>query len=159
MVLQFHPPRLRTLTSGTGDFIAEDFSSQPHNTRWLSSAERRLAQVRLAEDTGEADEDTGSNSCVHFSQALYYSRSAPLLHHDRAMKGLRMALKDPKVLIFAVMTCCQLLGTGFTAFFPTYVPRPQLCVCANKANRIAGTLGFSSTVTLLLAAYVSLHRA
>ena len=67
-----------------------------------------------------------------------------------------MALKDPKVLIFAVMTCCQLLGTGFTAFFPTYVPRPQLCVCANKANRIAGTLGFSSTVTLLLAAYVSL---
>ena len=30
---------------------------QPHNTRWLSPAQRRLAQVRLAEDAGEADED------------------------------------------------------------------------------------------------------
>ncbi|EPQ55018.1 hypothetical protein GLOTRDRAFT_12318, partial [Gloeophyllum trabeum ATCC 11539] len=25
---------------------------QPHNTRWTSSAERRLAQMRLAEDVG-----------------------------------------------------------------------------------------------------------
>ncbi|RPD58871.1 MFS general substrate transporter [Lentinus tigrinus ALCF2SS1-7] len=93
-------------------FILPDY---PNNTRWLSPAQRRLAQVRLAEDAGEADEDIGNNS---------------------ALKGLTMAVKDPKVLIFAVMTCCQLLGTGFTTFFPT----------------ISGTLGFSSTVTLLLAA-------
>lgn len=31
---------------------------QPHNTRWMNKAERRLAQVRLAEDVGEADKDT-----------------------------------------------------------------------------------------------------
>ncbi|KAI0709648.1 MFS general substrate transporter [Cerioporus squamosus] len=93
-------------------FILPDY---PHNTRWLSPAQRRLAQVRLAEDAGEADEDTDA---------------------DSAFKGLVMALKDPKVIIFAVMICCLLLGTGFTTFFPT----------------IAGTLGFSSTVTLLLAA-------
>jgi len=29
----------------------------PHNAWWLSPAEQRLARVRLAEDTGEADED------------------------------------------------------------------------------------------------------
>lgn len=32
-----------------------------------------------------------------------------------------MALKDPKVPIFAVMTCSQLLGLGFVNFFPTCV--------------------------------------
>ncbi|KAL7277855.1 MFS general substrate transporter [Trametes coccinea BRFM310] len=93
-------------------FALPDF---PHNTRWLTPAQRRLAQVRLAEDAGEADEDVST---------------------DSAMKGLIMALKDPKVPIFAVMTCSQLLGLGFVNFFPT----------------IAGTLGFSTTVTLLLAA-------
>ena len=29
----------------------------PHNTRWLSADERRLAQIRLAEDAAEADKD------------------------------------------------------------------------------------------------------
>ncbi|KAI0359688.1 MFS general substrate transporter [Trametes cingulata] len=93
-------------------FLLPDY---PHNTRWLTPAQRRLAQVRLAEDAGEADEDVAS---------------------DSALKGLIMAIKDPKVPIFAVMTCSQLLGLGFVNFFPT----------------IAGTLGFSTTVTLLLAA-------
>ncbi|KAI0665666.1 MFS general substrate transporter [Trametes maxima] len=93
-------------------FLLPDY---PHNTRWLTPAQRRLAQVRLAEDAGEADEDVST---------------------DSAMKGLIMALKDPKVPIFMIMTCSQLLGLGFVNFFPT----------------IAGTLGFSTTVTLLLAA-------
>ncbi|EPQ55026.1 MFS general substrate transporter [Gloeophyllum trabeum ATCC 11539] len=70
----------------------------PHNTRWMTPAERRLAQVRLAEDAGEADEDSESES------ALY---------------GLKLALKDPKVYILAVMTCSQLLGLSFVNFFPT----------------------------------------
>jgi len=87
----------------------------PHNTRWLSPAQRRLAQVRLAEDAGEADEDAANES---------------------AMVGLILALKDPKVLIMAVMCCSQLLGLGFINFFPT----------------IAGTLGYSTTITLLLCA-------
>ncbi|PIL33374.1 MFS general substrate transporter [Ganoderma sinense ZZ0214-1] len=93
-------------------FLLPDY---PHNTRWLSPAQRRLAQVRLAEDAGEADEDVATES---------------------AFTGLIMALKDPKVPIFAVMTCAQLLGLGFVNFFPT----------------IAGTLGFNTTVTLLVAA-------
>ncbi|OBZ71012.1 hypothetical protein A0H81_09535 [Grifola frondosa] len=88
---------------------------QPHNTCWLTPAQRRLVQVRLAEDAGEAGEDSSTES---------------------AFTGLIMALKDPKVPIFAVMTCAQLLGLGFVNFFPT----------------IAGTLSFSTTITLLLAA-------
>ncbi|KAI0918954.1 hypothetical protein AcV5_002000 [Taiwanofungus camphoratus] len=93
-------------------FILPDY---PHNTRWLTPAQLRLAQVRLAEDAGEADEDSAQES---------------------AMVGLKLALKDPKVAIFAIMNCSQLLGLGFINFFPT----------------IAGTLGFSTTVTLLLCA-------
>ncbi|THH09970.1 hypothetical protein EW146_g8523 [Bondarzewia mesenterica] len=91
------------------------FLDHPHNTRWLSPAERRLAQVRLAEDAGEADEDTA---------------------HDSAWNGFMMAVKDPKVSIFALMTCSQLLGLSFVNFFPT----------------LTATLGFNTTISLLLAA-------
>jgi len=92
--------------------ILPDF---PHNTRWLTADERRLAQIRLAEDAAEADQDKIG---------------------DTAMEGLRMALRDPIVLLFAVMTCSQLLGLSFVNFFPT----------------LTQTLGFSTTVSLLLAA-------
>ncbi|KAF9817064.1 hypothetical protein IEO21_03646 [Rhodonia placenta] len=54
--------------------------------------------VRLAEDAGEADEDAAGES---------------------AFVGLKLALKDPKVGIFAIMNCSQLLGLGFINFFPT----------------------------------------
>ncbi|KAH9856028.1 MFS general substrate transporter [Lenzites betulinus] len=103
------------ITATIGILAVFALPDYPHNTRWLSPAQRRLAQVRLAEDAGEADEDVST---------------------DSALSGLIMALKDPKVPIFALMTCSQLLGLGFVNFFPT----------------IAGTLGFSTTVTLLLAA-------
>ncbi|KAF8198098.1 MFS general substrate transporter [Pholiota molesta] len=87
----------------------------PHNTRWMTSFELRLAQARLSEDAGEADKDTAE---------------------DSQMQGLILAIKDPKVAIFALMTTAQLLGLSFVQFFPT----------------LTQTLGFSTTVTLLLAA-------
>ncbi|KAF9441561.1 MFS general substrate transporter [Macrolepiota fuliginosa MF-IS2] len=87
----------------------------PNNTRWLSQYELRLAQARLSEDAGEADKDTTE---------------------DSAWQGLKMAMKDPLVPLFAVMTAAQLLGLSFINFFPT----------------LTQTLGFSTTVTLLLAA-------
>lgn len=87
----------------------------PHNTRWLTAEERRLAQARLSEDAGEADQDNAE---------------------DSPMEGLKMAIKDPLVLIFAVQTVSQLLGLSFVNFFPT----------------LTQTLGFSTTVSLLLAA-------
>jgi len=87
----------------------------PHNTRWMNAAERRLAQARLAEDAGEADKD-GIN--------------------DSPFQGLIMAIKDPLVSIFAIMTISQLLGLSFISYFPT----------------LTQTLGFNTTFTLLLAA-------
>lgn len=69
-----------------------------------------------------------------------------------------MALKDLKVYLFAVMTCSQLLGLGFINFFPTSVVFPYISIASislNLVNSIAGTLGFSTTVTLLLAACVA----
>ncbi|KAJ8518425.1 hypothetical protein ONZ45_g4493 [Pleurotus djamor] len=87
----------------------------PHNTRWITPFESRLAQARLADDAGEADKDS---------------------NEDSALKGLVMALKDSKTYVFAMMSITQLLGLSFVQFFPT----------------LTGTLGFSTTVTLLLAA-------
>ncbi|GJJ12933.1 hypothetical protein Clacol_007180 [Clathrus columnatus] len=40
-------------------FVLPDY---PHNTRWLSPEESRLAQVRLAEEAGEADSDGSEDS-------------------------------------------------------------------------------------------------
>ncbi|KAF9029761.1 major facilitator superfamily domain-containing protein [Rhodocollybia butyracea] len=87
----------------------------PVNTRWMSSQERRLAQARLADDAGEADQDTIG---------------------DSPLQGLIMAVKDPKVWVFSIMTTAQLLGLSSISFFPT----------------LTATLGFNTTVTLLLAA-------
>lgn len=33
------------------------FGPQPYNTGWIVGDERRLAQARLADDAGEADQD------------------------------------------------------------------------------------------------------
>ncbi|KAG8221319.1 major facilitator superfamily domain-containing protein [Butyriboletus roseoflavus] len=87
----------------------------PHNTKWLSPAERHLAQVRLAEDAAEADQDS---------------------QQDSIFEGLKLALKDPKVLVFMLMCCSQLLGLSFVNFFPT----------------LTATLGYSTSNTLLMAA-------
>ncbi|KAH7906801.1 major facilitator superfamily domain-containing protein [Hygrophoropsis aurantiaca] len=93
-------------------WILPDF---PHNTRWLNAAERKLAQVRLAEDAGEADQDA-ANATI--------------------FDGFKLAIKDPKVLIFMLMSCSQLLGLSYINFFPT----------------LTATLGFNTTITLLMSA-------
>jgi len=110
----------------------------PHNTWWFTPAERRLARVRLAEDTGEADED-GVN--------------------DRLWRGLKLALQDPKVYIFALYDFCVLLGLGFVQFFPTSVHGKKKLAGSSDIfwaiYCLTQTMGFSSTITLLLASYVT----
>ena len=39
----------------------------------------------------------------------------------RAWRGLKLALKDPKVYIFALFCFTEILGLGFINFFPTSV--------------------------------------
>ncbi|KAF9257148.1 MFS general substrate transporter [Marasmius fiardii PR-910] len=91
----------------------------PNNTRWISASERRLAQARLADDAGEADQDNAEDSFLH---------------------GLKLAVTDSKVLLFAFMTIAQLLGLSFVNFFPTQV------------SSLTATLGFNTTISLVLAA-------
>ena len=52
--------------------------------------------------------------------------SHPILHcfwyissYYSPVQGLILAIKDPKVAIFAIMTAAQLLGLSFLQFFPT----------------------------------------
>ncbi|KAJ6477323.1 MFS general substrate transporter [Mycena vitilis] len=104
-----------TITMLVGILSIWSLPDYPNNTRWIVGDERRLAQARLAEDAGEADQDT---------------------KQDTALAGLKMAAKDPLVWTFAVMTTSQLLGLSFVSFFPT----------------LTQTLGFSTTISLLLAA-------
>ena len=40
--------------------------SKPHDTWWFTPAEQRLARIRLAEDTGEADEDGVNDTYAKF---------------------------------------------------------------------------------------------
>ncbi|KAG6377587.1 major facilitator superfamily domain-containing protein [Boletus reticuloceps] len=70
----------------------------PHNTRWMSPAERRLVQVRLVEDVGEADKDCSEATILD---------------------GFKLAIRDVKVWIFMLMCCSQILGLSFINFFPT----------------------------------------
>ncbi|KDQ55120.1 hypothetical protein JAAARDRAFT_60082 [Jaapia argillacea MUCL 33604] len=86
------------ITMSVGFLAMWSLPDFPHNTRWLSPAERRLAQVRLAEDAGEADEDSLAESF---------------------MEGMRMALRDPKTYFLALLSFSQLLGLSFVNFFPT----------------------------------------
>ncbi|KAJ7143617.1 major facilitator superfamily domain-containing protein [Mycena crocata] len=70
----------------------------PNNTRWIVGAQRRLAQARLAEDAAEADQDNA---------------------HDTSFAGFKMAIRDPLVWGFAVMSAAQILGLSFGSFYRT----------------------------------------
>ncbi|CAK5283937.1 unnamed protein product [Mycena citricolor] len=94
----------------------------PNNTRWISSDQRRLAQARLADDAGEADQDNAG---------------------DTPLAGLKMAICDPIVLTFAIMNLAQLFGFSFNNFCEFILP-PDCSLTA--------TFGFSTTISLLLAA-------
>ncbi|KAJ7133534.1 MFS general substrate transporter [Mycena epipterygia] len=104
-----------SITITIGIFTLWALPDYPNNTRWIVGDQRRLAQARLAEDAGEADQDNVN---------------------DTPLAGLKMAIKDPLVLTFAVMNASQLLGLSFINFFPT----------------LTQTLGFDTTISLLLAA-------
>ncbi|KAK8853084.1 hypothetical protein IAR55_003785 [Kwoniella newhampshirensis] len=76
-------------------FILPDL---PTNTRGFSEEEREVAQLRLLEDVGEADEDSTS---------------------DGVFGGLMMAVKDIKIYIMMLTLTAYVVGLSFNAFFPT----------------------------------------
>jgi MFS family permease len=75
-------------------FILPDF---PNNTRWLTPNERFLAQRRLVDDAGEADDDT----------------------HLTNWEAFKAAISDPKTHILAFHQFLNVLGSSYNAFVPT----------------------------------------
>ncbi|KAJ5327652.1 hypothetical protein N7452_008042 [Penicillium brevicompactum] len=82
----------------------------PLRTRWLTEDERKLAHERILADTVGAR------------------------HQTSTFSGVKEAVKDPRVWLFAFMQHMHLAANGFKNFFPTAVE----------------TLGFNTTITLVL---------
>lgn len=68
----------------------------PTNSRWFTPEELQVAQLRLVEDVGEADEDSKTQS---------------------ATAGLVMALKDVKIYVMMLTLTAYVVGLSFNAFF------------------------------------------
>ncbi|WVF73150.1 hypothetical protein IAT40_007969 [Kwoniella sp. CBS 6097] len=76
-------------------FILPDL---PTNTRGFTEEEREVAQLRLLEDVGEADEDSAEQG---------------------AFSGLVMAVKDVKIYVMMLTLTAYVVGLSFNAFFPS----------------------------------------
>ncbi|CAE6468789.1 unnamed protein product [Rhizoctonia solani] len=93
-------------------FILPDF---PNTTRWLLPEERRLAEVRMAEDVGgEVDKDSSEEGHLY---------------------GFSLAMKDWKVWWLAVALTGITIGLSFNAYFPLtatlgYSRNVSLLLCA-----------------------------
>lgn len=83
----------------------------PSNTPWLSAEERAVAEWRLISDAGQVDEDD-----------------------ERWSYGFKMAFKDWRLYVFALIFLCIQVASATSNFFPAVVK----------------TLGFSTVNTLLL---------
>lgn len=74
-------------------FILPDL---PHNSRGFTDDERRVAQLRMIEDVGEADEDSEENG-------VFY--------------GFNLAVKDVKIYLMMITFTAYVVGLSFNAFF------------------------------------------
>ncbi|CAG9955839.1 unnamed protein product [Clonostachys rosea f. rosea IK726] len=76
-------------------FILPDL---PHNARGFTEEERHIAQLRMAEDVGEADADSSEQG---------------------VFDGLIMAAKDYKIYLMMLTFTAYVIGLSFNAFFPS----------------------------------------
>ena len=95
-------------------FVLPDFPANSHT--WLSPEEMRLAEKRLEEDVGIADDE--------------HAETGGRMH------GLALAIQDWKVWWLTLALTSLVVSLSFNAFFPT----------------LSATMGYNSTVTLLLCA-------
>ncbi|WVN84904.1 uncharacterized protein L203_100040 [Cryptococcus depauperatus CBS 7841] len=70
----------------------------PTNTRGFTEEELQVAQLRLLEDVGEADQDS---------------------EQDGVFTGFIMAIKDVKIYLMMLTLTAYVIGLSFNAFFPT----------------------------------------
>ncbi|EIW75945.1 MFS general substrate transporter [Coniophora puteana RWD-64-598 SS2] len=110
----------------------------PHNTRWLSPAERALAIERMeragVSDRDDSSPDPSEKRTSTIPQGRHSTRASERARE--VLHGLRLALSDWTAWWFAVAAFFQFLAQSFFIFFPT----------------LAATLGFGTTATLALCA-------
>lgn len=110
-------------------FILPDL---PHNSRGFTEEERQVAQLRMVEDVGEADEDSREESAFY---------------------GLKLAVKDVKIYIMMLTFTAYVVGLSFNAFF---VSQLRFIKCAtlltSQQPSLTQTLGFGYVPTLLMSA-------
>lgn len=79
----------------------------------------------MSEDAGgEVDRDISTDAYVNAlrNQARFWSLISWVWRSFcRVLSGFVEAIKDPKVLILALASCSQLLGSSFVNFFPTSI--------------------------------------
>lgn len=76
-------------------FILPDL---PHNARGFTDEERHVAQLRMSEDVGEADQDSAN-------EGVFY--------------GFNLAVRDIKIYVMMITFTAYVVGLSFNAFFPT----------------------------------------
>jgi MFS family permease len=90
-------------------FILPDL---PHNSRGFSAEELQVAQFRMTQDVGEADEDAADQG---------------------PFDGLIMAVKDHKIYLMMITFTSYVVGLSFNAFFVSVLTCTQLmspsCQC------------------------------
>jgi MFS family permease len=112
-------------------FILPDL---PHNSRGFTEEERQVAQLRMIEDVGEADEDSAE-------EGVFY--------------GLKLAVKDVKIYIMMLTFTAYVVGLSFNAFFVSLrlVAIAKECLKLTiEQPSLTETLGFSYVPTLLMSA-------
>ncbi|KAL4267409.1 MFS transporter superfamily protein [Pleurotus pulmonarius] len=116
-------------------FILPDF---PTTTPWLTPLERRLAMKRMEEDVGVGDQSETEiplpGSDLEKDPNANNEASNPPAGGQ--YHGLWLAITDWKVWWLALALTSQVVALSFNAYFPT----------------LSATMGFNTTVTLLLCA-------
>ena len=111
-------------------FILPDL---PHNSRGFTEEERQVAQLRMVEDVGEADEDSAEESAFY---------------------GLKLAVKDVKIYIMMLTFTAYVVGLSFNAFFVSFTAKKECRVLMLTIEQpsLTQTLGFGYVPTLLMSA-------
>ncbi|KAJ4039224.1 hypothetical protein NW761_007889 [Fusarium oxysporum] len=109
-------------------FILPDL---PHNSRGFTEEERQVAQLRMIEDVGEADEDSSEESAFY---------------------GLKLAVKDLKIYIMMLTFTAYVVGLSFNAFFVSQLMSIACASLTIEQPSLTETLGFGYVPTLLMSA-------
>lgn len=73
----------------------------PHTTKWLSEAERIVAQGRLSVDAGSEDAEGEENVSI--------------------WSGISQSMKDVRVWLFACLQMATTASISYSHFFPTLI--------------------------------------